>query len=908
MSSTAKKQPMEVLGKEISTQLKGFNSLQVQNQNLASVDMFTKATLKHIKVDPKSNQRFTLLANLGIAYKSLFIRFGQLKAIDDAISHLGQALKDAPNHPNQHNHLSALSASYQLRFGLLGEAKDAELAVEQDKEAVRLAASNNDRYLQLAGLAHSQAKLAEGGQDVALQGDAINNLLQAIQLAPQRHPDLPEWHINLGDWYYSRSKISSTTKRADITEATNHWDQAVVLAKGQTKPSAQLSAALGYSYMARTKINSPTDQKNLIESAIRHFLVADKGAPHDHPDRSLWLTRLALAYQLGASILGHDKTIPNMRRAADFLQRAASSPSGRPLDRIRACEHLAKLDYSSDENAIQGKNFAYNTALRLATRLIWIGESIEQRYKGAGLIAGLARGAAAFAFSQNRPDQAIKWLEMGRGVILRQTTQLLPRFVKLPPNIDKSLSQCFRDVSQELGGFLMASTNGFATEEIKQKVHRLAEEYEELTKKIPEIHGISGLRPKTIEEYLTLVNSVGTVLIEINCHKSGSHVAAFLPGSAGFLSFELKPIGNLSVHDELEKARNDLNEALLNAGIRQRTNMSSGNNSKHRPMGIMQTKKGKAPPRPTIEDVLVMLWELVAKPILNCLNYQRRVLPDGTPDVNKMPLITWCGTGPLSFLPLHAAGNYKNQNSGSRDMVADYVVSSYTPTLHLWACMAALPLTSHQNISMLAIAQAKTDGYSDLLGTKEELKNIKNAVNRYNSKNQSSQQNITLTTLTNKQVMLNTVLDHLGKHYLVHIACHAIQDITDPLKSAIILQQKGQLTVGQLLKSPLQDYNRYIFLSACETSKGNLQSDEPFHLAAAMLFRFFGVIATRWAIHDEDAPLVAKVAYEMLFKNGWNDCGALAKALHIAVYKLWNSKNVGLSDYTRWVCFVHFGF
>ncbi|CAG8697403.1 9223_t:CDS:1, partial [Acaulospora colombiana] len=47
------------------------------------------------------------------------------------------------------------------------------------------------------------------------------------------------------------------------------------------------------------------------------------------------------------------------------------------------------------------------------------------------------------------------------------------------------------------------------------------------------------------------------------------------------------------------------------------------------------------------------------------------------PDI--LPRIWWCATGPLAFLPIHAAGIY---DPGSVDsQISDYVISSYTPTL-----------------------------------------------------------------------------------------------------------------------------------------------------------------------------------------------------------------------------------
>jgi hypothetical protein len=42
------------------------------------------------------------------------------------------------------------------------------------------------------------------------------------------------------------------------------------------------------------------------------------------------------------------------------------------------------------------------------------------------------------------------------------------------------------------------------------------------------------------------------------------------------------------------------------------------------------------------------------------------------------PRIHWCPTGAFAFVPVHAAGISEGPN---REYCADYVVSSYTPTL-----------------------------------------------------------------------------------------------------------------------------------------------------------------------------------------------------------------------------------
>ncbi|KAF8159786.1 hypothetical protein B0H34DRAFT_807283 [Crassisporium funariophilum] len=43
--------------------------------------------------------------------------------------------------------------------------------------------------------------------------------------------------------------------------------------------------------------------------------------------------------------------------------------------------------------------------------------------------------------------------------------------------------------------------------------------------------------------------------------------------------------------------------------------------------------------------------------------------------------IRWCATGPLAFLPMHAAGLYAPDAEGQRNILSDLAISSYTPTV-----------------------------------------------------------------------------------------------------------------------------------------------------------------------------------------------------------------------------------
>lgn len=132
--------------------------------------------------------------------------------------------------------------------------------------------------------------------------------------------------------------------------------------------------------------------------------------------------------------------------------------------------------------------------------------------------------------------------------------------------------------------------------------------------------------------------------------------------------------------------------------------------------------------RPRLDDddklgkTLAILWTEVVEPVLQSLGF----MVCGTSNNNftafliasqsqasttesDLPHVTWCTTGPLSFLPLHAAGNY-----GTQSMVFDYVVSSYTPTLSA-LLSPALPSTAFSGI--LTVGQKSTPGLRPLHGS-----------------------------------------------------------------------------------------------------------------------------------------------------------------------------------------------
>ena len=117
------------------------------------------------------------------------------------------------------------------------------------------------------------------------------------------------------------------------------------------------------------------------------------------------------------------------------------------------------------------------------------------------------------------------------------------------------------------------------------------------------------------------------------------------------------------------------------------------------------------------------------------------------------------------------------------------------------------------------------------------------------------------------EATVDVVLDSLESCSWVHLACHASQEIENPLRSAIHLYDRP-LTLSEIMKKKLPNAG-LAFMSACQTSSGDEKlPEEAVHLAAGMLAAGYrSVVATMWSISDVHAPEVAEIFYENLLSN-----------------------------------------
>src|SRR6266545_6919067 len=178
-----------------------------------------------------------------------------------------------------------------------------------------------------------------------------------------------------------------------------------------------------------------------------------------------------------------------------------------------------------------------------------------------------------------------------------------------------------------------------------------------------------------------------------------------------------------------------------------------------------------------------------------------------------LPRIWWCPTGPLAFLPIHAAGIYEHGRGIPGQYLSEFAVSSYIPTVNVHN-------TSNSDYhgaprGLLMVSQPNTPGMGEIPFARDEVEKINKELRA---------REILSCRLDDKDGTVNRVLESMEKFPCIHLACHASQDATNPLKSSIYLHD-GPLELSEIMKKNLHCAD-FAFLSACQTSKGDTKLPE----------------------------------------------------------------------------------
>ncbi|RDB28694.1 hypothetical protein Hypma_014906 [Hypsizygus marmoreus] len=839
--------------------------------------------------------------------------------LTDGVSFSTAALSLVSNsNPLRSRLLRTLGDLLVFRYDYSGDLRDIDQAISMHKEAFEVPrVTRATTEMLYSGLGRSLLARYNVTHDSRDLFEAALAQLNALNSLPDGHALRPTYLTDLGNTFHVLFEQSGNSENLD--EAVSLYCRAVQIAQTQKDdPGKPLFLSnLGNSFQ---DIAAHQDKRIFIHIAVATHRGAVEMLTDDDPSMPALLANLANSLVKRFELYGNDadidEAIATFRRAVDLtpagdisrvtrlhdlgitlllrfdklakhkdleagilnLRLAATDSNGSPYVKMHAARHWGARYVSSDPAQ---SLIAFGIAVDLIPRVVWIGEPITQRHVQLADIAELALEAAAAAISAQKYELALTWLEQGRSVVWNQLHHLRTPVDTLKEKEPKLADDLLRISSVlEAHSSRPASTMDAVTTALQQftlderrvqQHHRAAEEWEELLTKIRRLPGFEDfLQAMSFSHMKESAPQEGPVVV-LNVHKSRCDALVLNRASPSVRHIALPKFSYSKAQNLWKALKTYLGDCKLEARSVRHGRPASAHSA-------------------GLRDILAELWKCIVKPVLDSLEYK--------PSSANPPRIWWCATGPLAFLPLHAAGIYgPMRRPGSA--LSDFAISSYTPTVR--AVLSDNSRDTRKGFNgIVAIAMPNTPEQEPLPFTVNEIQQIDA---------QFSARRLNAVLLEGDQATPEKVLEGMRASGWVHLACHAGQDINHPTKSAFLLGD-GQLELATLIQNPLPHAD-FAFLSACQTAMGTESlSEEAVHLAAGMLTAGYrGLIATMWSINDEDAPFITKEVYSSLLGTGKPvpDSSDAASALHKATKHLSESLGDSEDALLRWLPFVHFG-
>ncbi|KAF6747650.1 CHAT domain-containing protein [Ephemerocybe angulata] len=911
--------------------------------DLQDLTLGISAARKAVELAPKDHQMMHFsLDNLGIALNSRFSRTGEILDIDDAISAQRKAVELTPKgHPETHLHLSHLGSSLQARFRCTENHNDIADAIIAQERALEVTPPGHPWTASwLNNLAMSFTSRFQHTGDLAYLAQAISTEQRALKLTPENHPDYasrlnslasslrdrfectgdfdditeaislqkkvidlnatgnPSMHVYLGNFASSlRSRFKRTGDLHDLNEAISALQKAVAFmttADNLVQMDTHLSH-LGTSLVARFRRTANSADLDEAISVQRRAVTI---TPEGHVNMPFHLNNLGATLE---SRFHHRGSSRDFDEAIANLKASATNKYSPPRSRVSAAKNWAELlnhSYPPPPDILE----AFEVAIDLSVLAVTLDLTLERRYGQLQKTPNLPLQAASAAFLFDKPGRALEWLEQGRCLVWGQLTNLRAPLDDLWEH-DAHLADRIMEVSKQLdranGSSSRLSREGMSLSEKVSLENQsrnqmtLAREWDDLLASVRVLPGFETfLKPSPWYTLLQHLPDSGPVVV-INIDVNRCDAIALVPGKVDPLHIPL-PLFSLA---KCTKYRED-----LNAQLRSFSETRSGERSARSVTRVRHSET-------IVQAILRRLWEKLVKPILQKLDI------NNTSSATTLPRIWWCPTGSLSFLPIHAAGRYGNEES---ECLMDYAVSSYTPTVAaLIERVKNVRSIDRATSGLFITSQPDAPGCSSIQGTTKEVRSIHDLLLTSGARAEKAE---------GSAATISATLEAMDAFTSIHLACHASQDAADPLKSRFHFHN-GTLDLATIIQRNLKNAD-LAFLSACQTSTGvEKLSDEAVHLAAGMLAAgYCRVVATMWSIEDRHAPGVAIDFYQYLLNHadkantsssysrgpsggsGFDGTNS-ARALHHAIQRL-RTVLADDSDHSllAWVPYVHYGY
>jgi tetratricopeptide (TPR) repeat protein len=806
------------------------------------------------------------LNNLGSSQATRFGRLSELADLENAIFNQQKAVKlTNDGQPNKPMYLNNLGLSQETRFRRLGELADLENAIFNQRKAVELMDDghpNTPMFLNNLGNCQ-KARSGRLGKLADLE-IAICNQQKAVELTDDKHPNKPMYLNNLGNSQGARFR--RLRELADLENAICNHQKAVELTDDRHPNKPRRLNNLGLSQEARFgHLGELADLENAILNVDMAIDLTNLG----DPDRSHYLFSLGICQETRFEYL-HEEF--NLVAAISAFKEAALLNTAYPSAALKAAWEWANVAHRNGDllSALDG----YRTALEILPKVAWLGLDVHSHHDQ--LIQAKSENlgclAVTCAIQLGCLDEAVVLLDLGRSVFWQQASSLRSDLEALREE-NSDLAQGLETVGRKLdaGNFTYLDSadetqnmGANSKEDVGRERRQLVSQWESLVERVRELSQFRYFLKPTPFHRLRQACLAGQVII-INTSRYG--VDALIFGATGLI--EHVPLPDIDLESLEEFSNKIVLERPLNPSVAQQKGYVSH----------------------SLKPILRAIWNDIIIKIFKKIHISITDTP-----VAPVHRIWWYPTGPLTFIPIHAAG------PGGRALdVSQLVISSFVTTLgSLLQSQERNGRFANRQLKFVSISQSETPNDTPLPETIKEVDEVVKVIHSAGWPGEN------ITSLKGSEATVDHVSLALDSCSWVHFACHGYQNSILGMKSAFSLYD-GHLELSTIASKRLSA-GQFAFLSACHAASGLKDlPGEAMHLAAGIQFAGFpSVIATLWTIRDEDAPKVAYETYSHLLRNGIDgyDVSDAATALNRAVLALRKDPEVTID---RWAPFIHFG-
>ncbi|WP_370351711.1 CHAT domain-containing protein [Catenulispora sp. EB89] len=694
---------------------------------------------------------------------------------------------------------------------------------------------------------------------------------RTVLATAENHPDRAKHLANLG---LTLRIMAEHLGNAQILAEAVDVERLALAATAEDHPDyAGRSANLA---IALWSLSERTGDAGLAAEATEAARRAVHATPEDDPTRAVRLISLCIALTTLFDRTGNPETLAE---AIGGYRSASQSTAAPATVRVYAFRQLAMLA-GSGAVGIAEAFAAVESAVALLPQISPRTLARGDRESELSVLGSLADVAAEVALNAGDPRRAVELLEATRGMLVADTLGArggeVARLRERHPELARELEE-LRDRRDALehspAGFLATEPDlSVGTSESRRAAQA---EWDDLLSRIRAADGFAGfLAPASIADLTIEARADQGPIVLLTAGWTRCD-ALILTGDA------VDPVRTVSL-DRL--TREDVNTRIQQL---QQASYTATDRDLSPESGLTGRQR--------VLEVLAWLWDTVAEPVLTALGHT------GAPaEGQEWPRIWWCPVGPLSWLPLHAAGHHEDLTDTETDThgdvdtdtdgeakakpdhairsaprsVLDRVVSSYTPTIRALTHARSYHLPAAANAT-LVIAVPDAPGASRLPGVEAEAAAVTALIP---------------AALRPEHPTRAQVLDALPSHPVAHFACHGQPDRNDPAASRLILpdHETRALTVADI--TALRLTGTLAYLSACATSATSPElTDEAVHLTGAFhLAGYQNVIGTLWPVDDDVATGVAIGFYTDITHGGTTppDTDASAVALHRVVRAL----------------------